>query len=168
MKKDDLARLHWLRKKREEKALRAVIACHGALLHAEHAAAEARAAAADHATRSQDQERSALGALMGKEVRTNGLLSVQANLDAAADDQQRLNAAERQAAEERDARGSELERARAVFHRHYRDAEKLGQVVGKRNTELARKQLALSEASSDELYVDSNTEARFSATAFKE
>ena len=150
--KDDLSRLHWIRKQREEKALKAVIARQSALLHAEQAAAEAEQASADQASRARDLERGALVALVGKELRRHDILNLQSSLDAAADDQQRLKAAEKQAAEARDARRGELEKARTLFRHHHREAEKLGQVVEKRNMQAARKRLVFAEASDDELH----------------
>lgn len=152
MKKDDLARLHWIRKQREEKALNAVIARQNALLHAERAAAEAARASADHASSIRDRERGALVAQVGKELRRPDILNFQSGLNAAADAQRKLKAVEKEAAQKRDARRSELEKARTIFHRHHREAEKLAQIVKKRSMELARKRLVFAEASDDELH----------------
>ena len=152
MKKDELARLHWIRKQREEKALKAVIARQNALLHAEQAASDAARASADHASSTRERERGTLVALVGKELRRHDLLNLQSSLDAAADDQQKLKAAEKQAAQNRDARRGELEKARTTFRHHHREAEKLGQIVKKRNTQAARKRLVFAEAGDDELH----------------
>jgi DNA primase len=152
MKKDDLTRLHWIRKQREEKALNAVIASQGALRHAERAAAEASLAAADDASRAVDRERGALGAVVGKALRRHELLNLQSNLDAAADAQRKLKATEKAAAQSRDLRRGELEKARTIFRHHNREAEKLGQIVKQRNTQMARKRMVFAEASDDELH----------------
>ena len=152
MKKDELARLHWIRKQREEKALKAVIARQNALLHAEQAASDAARASADHASSARERERGTLVALVGKELRRHDILNLQSSLDAAADDQQKLKAAEKQAAQNRDARRGELEKARTTFRHHHREAEKLGQIVKKRNMQAARKRLVFAEAGDDELH----------------
>lgn len=152
MKKDDLTRLHWIRKQREEKALKEVIARQSALLHAEQVAADAARASADHADSARERERGALVALVGRELRRHDILNLQSSLDATADEQEKLRAAAKHAAERRDARRGELEKARTVFRHHHREAEKLGQVVEKRNMQSARKRLVFAEASDDELH----------------
>lgn len=152
MKKDDLARLHWIRKQREEKALKAMMERQSALQHAEAAAAKAALASSEHASDARERERGALVALVGRELRRHEILNLQSSLDAAADDQQRLQAAESEAAERRNARRGEWEAARTVFRRHHRDAEKLAQIVKKRDLELARKRLTYAEANEDELH----------------
>jgi hypothetical protein len=152
MKKDDLARLHWLRKQREEKALKAVLERRGALARAETAAAEAALASSDHAGAARGRELEALGAVVGKELRRNDLLNLQSNLDAAVDRQRTLKAEEAEAAQKRDAAQSKLEDARGIFQRHRRDAEKLEQIVRQRSLKLARRRLVFSEAGDDELH----------------
>ena len=152
MKQDDLTRLHWIRQQREEKALKAVTARQTALRNAERAAAEAAQASADHASRAYAREQGALAALVGKDLRRHDILNLQSNLDAAADDQHRLNAAEHQAAQSRDASQDELEKARTTFHHHRREVEKLGHIVKERNTRMARKRMVFAEASDDELH----------------
>ena len=152
MKQDDLARLHWIRKQREDKALKAMSARQLALRRAERAAAEAAHASAEHARLAYEHERAALAALVGKDLRRQDILNLQSSLDAAADDQQRLNAAEQRAAQRRDASQAELEEARMVFRHHRREAEKLGQIVMERNSKAVRKRLVFAEASNDELH----------------
>jgi hypothetical protein len=153
MKKDDLARLHWIRQQREAKALRAVTQRHGVLVHAQQAADEASAATADHAARAQEHERQVLRALVGKELRRYDILNLQSSLDAAADEQRKLKTAEHEAGKERDAKRAELEEARGVFHHRRREADKLGQIVETRGAALARRQMALTEANDDELHL---------------
>lgn len=152
MKTDDLARLYWIRKQREEKALKVMMERQGALQHAEAAAAKAARASAEQANDARERERGSLVALVGRELRRHDLLNLQSSLDADADDQQRLRAAEREAAERRDARQGELQAARTVFRRHHREAEKLAQIVKKRDVEAARKRLTYAEANEDELH----------------
>ena len=152
MKQDDLTRLHWIRKQREEKALKAVIARHSAFLQAEQAASEASRASAEHASRALDSERGKLVALVGKELRRHDILNLQSGLDAAADEQHKLKAAEKEAGQSRDAKRGELDQARTIFRGHHREAEKLAQIVKQRNTRLARRRLVFAEASDDELH----------------
>ena len=60
MKKDDLARLHWIRKQREEKALKAVMARQGALQRAEAGVGRGeRSPSADHAAAPRTRTRCA-------------------------------------------------------------------------------------------------------------
>lgn len=150
MKKDDLARLHWIRKQREEKALKDVTARQGGLLRADRAAAEASAAVADHASNALKREREALGALVGKALRRPDILNLQSSLDAASDEHRTLEAAEQEAASQRDARRGELDSARTEFRRLHREAEKLAEIVEQRTMKAARRRLVFSEAADDE------------------
>ena len=152
MKSDDLARLHWIRKQREAKALKAIMAGQSALQHAERAAEGASAAVVDHVGRARERERAALDESVGKALRVHEIVNMQSGFDAAADDQQRLKAAEQRAAEACDARRAELAVARTAFYQHHREAEKLGEIVENRKTALARRTLVLTEAGQDELH----------------
>jgi hypothetical protein len=152
MKKDDLARLHWLRKQREEKALNAVTERQGALARADKELSEAALAAVDHADAARVRELERLGALVGKELRRHDLLNLQSSLDAVVDQQRQLKTAEAAATRTRDAAQGELEDARNIFRRHRQGAEKLEQIVRQRSLTLARKRMAFSEAGDDEQY----------------
>ena len=154
MKPADLASLLRLRRQREEKALNLVTARQSALARAEQEAQAANAAAAEHKSTSRDHEHQRLAGLIGRPMRAGEIANLQSSLNALADRHKDLVVAERQAVKRREERTAELTTAQAEFRKRHRQAEKLSALMSRLAMRQGRREAAIAESTTDELFTD--------------
>lgn len=151
MKRYGLEPLLQLREKRKEQALELVALRNAALLQAERQLADAQLAVQSHLNAVREHENSSLSEVMGKMLSHADILNIRSELTILVYKLDELLALEQNAARQRDAAQSGLEAATDIYRQHYRSAEKLQHLVTQENRKHQRKELALSEASEDEV-----------------
>jgi hypothetical protein len=150
MKRDDLARLHYIRNQRKLRALERVASCQASLQRAEQLLAEANAAVSHHVAAALEQESAGLADMIGKTLSHAEISGFHAEMTILAERLAKLLAAQQEAGERRDAALSDLKAAAEIFQERHRSVEKLQYLMREESRKHRGRDLALAEASDDE------------------
>jgi hypothetical protein len=151
MKRNDLSSLVKLRRQREQKAMNALAMHQHQLRHAEGEVAAAAGAVAAHEQLARTQERERLAGLIGQQLRTGQIATLQSSFNATADHHRSLARLMQRAEKRRRERQTEVDGAQTEFRKRHRQVEKLVMLQARLKAKASRRELAISETMTDEL-----------------
>ena len=146
----NLQRLADLRRRREERALDALIVETSLLRHAEHRVDETKRSVRDHLNRALARERELIGALSGRAVSVTDIIRAQTELDIAVLEAVQLRAVASQAQADLVTRQSAHKESRANYLRRQRATAKLDCVREQEAVRQLRRDTARSDAENED------------------
>lgn len=151
MKRDPFLQLHRLRMKRKEMAFERVAMRQAAFARAEQQLAEASETLSAHAEKARARESASHADIAGKTLSFTEVMNFQTELALLAHRLDELRREQTGAGARRDAAQSEMKAAAALFREYHRKVEKLDYLLAETQRGHRRRELALSEASDDDI-----------------